>query len=160
MFRTLILASASAFALVSFSVVPASALTMKECSAKYQDAKKANTLKGQKWNDFRKAQCGDDDAADDEAAAAMPAEPAKPAASATAAAPAAKPAAMPAGKVKPAVFPKAVSQKYSSETAGKARLKTCVDQYNANKAANANGDLKWIEKGGGYWSQCNTKLKS
>jgi len=159
MFRTLILASASAFALVSFSVVPASALTMKECSVKYQDAKKANTLKGQKWNDFRKAQCGDDDAADDEAAAAMPAEPAKPAASATAAAPAAKPAAMPAGKVKPAVFPKAVSQKYSSETAGKARLKTCVDQYNANKAANANGDLKWIEKGGGYWSQCNTKLK-
>jgi len=160
MFRTLILASASAFALVSFSVVPASALTMKECSAKYQDAKKANTLKGQKWNDFRKAQCGDDDAADDEAAAAMPAEPAKPAASATAAAPAAKPAAMPAGKAKAAVFPKTVSQKYSSETAGKARLKTCVDQYNANKAANANGDLKWIEKGGGYWSQCNTKLKS
>ena len=159
MFRTLILASASAFALVSFSVVPASALTMKECSVKYQDAKKANTLKGQKWNDFRKAQCGDDDAADDEAAAAMPAEPAKPAASATAAAPAAKPAAMPAGKAKPAVFPKAVSQKCSSETAGKARLKTCVDQYNANKAANANGDLKWIEKGGGYWSQCNTKLK-
>lgn len=160
MFRTFILASASAFALASFSVAPASALTMKECSVKYQDAKKANTLKGQKWNDFRKAQCGDDDAADDEAAAAMPAEPAKPAASATAAAPAAKPAAMPAGKAKAAVFPKTVSQKYSSETAGKARLKTCVDQYNANKAANANGDLKWIEKGGGYWSQCNTKLKS
>ncbi|MBN9453900.1 MAG: hypothetical protein J0I42_18330 [Bosea sp.] len=166
MFRTLILASASAFALASFSVAPASALTMKECSVKYQDAKKANTLKGQKWNDFRKAQCGDEDANDDEAAAAMPAEPAKPAASAmpagsaTAAAPAAKPAAMPTGKAKAAVFPKAVSQKYSSETAGKARLKTCVDQYNANKAANANGDLKWIEKGGGYWSQCNTKLKS
>ncbi|UZF92091.1 hypothetical protein [Bosea sp. NBC_00550] len=160
MFRTFILASASAFALASFAVTPASALTMKECGVKYQDAKKANTLKGQKWNDFRKAQCGDDDAADDEAAAAMPAEPAKPAASAAAAAPAAKPAAMPAGKAKAAVFPKAVSQKYSSETAGKARLKTCVDQYNANKAANANGELKWIEKGGGYWSQCNTKLKS
>jgi len=162
MFRTLILASASAFALVSFSVAPASALSMKECSVKYQDAKKANTLKGQKWNDFRKAQCGDDDAADDEAAAAMPAEPAKPAASATPAGSvtAAAPAAKPAGKAKAAVFPKTVSQKYSSETAGKARLKTCVDQYNANKVANANGDLKWIEKGGGYWSQCNTKLKS
>ena len=160
MFRTFILASASALAFASFTVAPASALTMKECSVKYQDAKKANTLKGQKWNDFRKAQCGDDDAADDEAAAAMPAEPAKPAASAAAAAPAAKPAAMPAGKAKAAVFPKAVSQKYSSETAGKARLKTCVDQYNANKAANANGELKWIEKGGGYWSQCNAKLKS
>lgn len=151
MFRTFILASASALALASFAVSPAAALTMKECSAKYQDAKKANTLKGQKWNDFRKAQCGDDDASDTDAAAAVPAEPA--------AAPAAKPAA-PMGKAKAAVFPKAVSQKYSNESAGKARLKTCADQYNANKAANANGNLKWIEKGGGYWSQCNAKLKS
>lgn len=154
MFRTFILASASALALASFAASPASALTMKECSVKYQDAKKANTLKGQKWNDFRKAQCGDDDAADDEAAAAVPAEPAAPAT------PAAAPAAKPAGKAKAAVFPKAVSQKYSNESAGKARLKTCADQYNANKAANANGELKWIEKGGGYWSQCNAKLKS
>ncbi len=154
MFRTFILASASAFAFASFSVAPASALTMKECSAKYQDAKKANTLKGQKWNDFRKAQCGDDDANDADAAAAVP-ETAAPATT-TAAAPAAKPA----GRAKAAVFPKAVAQKYSNESAGKARLKTCADQYNANKAANANGELKWIEKGGGYWSQCNTKLKS
>ena len=152
MFRTLILASASAFALASFSVAPASALTMKECSAKYQEAKKANTLKGQKWNDFRKAQCGDDDANEADAAAAVQ-ETAAPAA------PAAAPAAKPAGKAKAAVFPKAVSQKYSNESAGKARLKTCADQYNANKAANANGELKWIEKGGGYWSQCNAKLK-
>ncbi|WP_353183285.1 hypothetical protein [Bosea sp. (in: a-proteobacteria)] len=150
MFRTFILASASALALASLAASPASALTMKECSVKYQDAKKANTLKGQKWNDFRKAQCGDDDAADDEAAAAVPAEPATPAAA---------PAAKPAGRAKAAVFPKAVSDKYSNESAGKARLKTCADQYNANKAANANGTLKWIEKGGGYWSQCNAKLK-
>ena len=64
------------------------------------------------------------------------------------------------GKAKAAVFPKAVASKYSNETAGKARLKTCADQYNANKTANANGELKWIEKGGGYWSQCNAKLKS
>ena len=155
MFRTFILASASALALASFAVSPAAALTMKECSAKYQDAKKANTLKGQKWNDFRKAQCGDDDPSDTDAAAAVPAEPA----AAPAAATAAKPAA-PMGKAKAAVFPKAVSQKYSNESAGKARLKTCADQYNANKAANANGNLKWIEKGGGYWSQCNAKLKS
>jgi hypothetical protein len=126
---------------------------MKECSAKYQEAKKANTLKGQKWNDFRKAQCGDDDANEADAAAAVQ-ETAAPAA------PAAAPAAKPAGKAKAAVFPKAVSQKYSNESAGKARLKTCADQYNANKAANANGELKWIEKGGGYWSQCNAKLKS
>ena len=49
--------------------------------------------------------------------------------------------------------------KYSKETAGKARMHTCVDQYNANKATNGNGGLKWIEKGGGYYSECNKKLK-
>jgi hypothetical protein len=52
-----------------------------------------------------------------------------------------------------------VDPKYSKETAGKGRMHTCVDQYNANKAANANGGMKWIEKGGGYYSECNKKLK-
>ena len=37
---------------------PARALTMQECSAKYKAARAAGTLGGQKWNDFRKAQCG------------------------------------------------------------------------------------------------------
>ncbi|HEV7334947.1 MULTISPECIES: hypothetical protein [Bosea] len=149
--RNLVFSTALACLAVGFMAAPASALTMKECSAKYQDAKKANTLKGQKWNDFRKAQCGDDDAADADAAAAVTETPA--------ATPASAPA-KPMGKAKAAVFPKAVASKYSNETAGKARLKTCADQYNANKTANANGELKWIEKGGGYWSQCNAKLKS
>jgi hypothetical protein len=144
-----VLASASLLALTMLPVTPAAALTMKECSVKYQEARKANTLKGQKWNDFRKAQCGDDDADDNEAAAAVT-EPATPAAT---------PASAP-GRAKAAVFPKAVAAKYSDLSAGKARLKTCADQYNANKTANANGALKWIEKGGGYWSQCNSKLKS
>ena len=31
---------------------------MKECSAKYKEAKAAGTLNGMKWNDFRKSQCG------------------------------------------------------------------------------------------------------
>ena len=150
MLRTAILAGAALAALTALPVTPAAALTMKECSAKYQEAKKANTLKGQKWNDFRKAQCADDDADENEAAAAV-SEPAAPAATP------AKPAST--AKAKPAVFPKAVATKYNDLTAGKARLKTCADQYNANKATNANGELKWIAKGGGYWSQCNAKLK-
>ena len=58
-----------------------------------------------------------------------------------------------------AVFPKAVDPKYSKETEGKARMHTCVDQYNANKTSNANGGLKWIQKGGGYYSECTKKLK-
>ena len=152
--KKLLLSTALACLVVGFAAAPASALTMKECSAKYQEAKKANTLKGQKWNDFRKANCADDDASENDAAAAVP----ETQAATPAAAPATTPA-KPAGKAKAAVFPKAVSPKYSNETAGKARLKTCADQYNANKAANANGELKWIEKGGGYWSQCNARLK-
>ena len=59
----------------------------------------------------------------------------------------------------PHLRPSAVDPKYAKETAGKARMHTCVDQYNANKAANANGGMKWIQKGGGYYSECNKKLK-
>src|SRR5882757_4879699 len=59
----------------------------------------------------------------------------------------------------PAVFPSAIDPKYSKESAGKGRMHTCVDQYNANKATNANGGLKWIQKGGGYYSECTKKLK-
>jgi hypothetical protein len=123
---------------------PAGALTMKECSAKYQAAKAAGTLGGQKWNDFRKTQCGAD-------AAATP----------TSTTPAATPAAAPAAPKAPgnAVFPTAVSPKYTNESPGKARMHTCLDQYNSNKATNANGGLKWIQRGGGYYSECNKQLK-
>ncbi|CAN5291555.1 hypothetical protein BH10PSE10_BH10PSE10_18020 [soil metagenome] len=138
---------------------PAQALTAQECSAKYQAAKTAGTLGDQKWNDFRKAQCS----ADATPAAATTAAPKETSKEAPKAAPKAaetpKPAATPAAAAGPAVFPTAVSPKYSSETAGKARMHTCVDQYNANKATNANGGLKWIQKGGGYYSECTKKLK-
>src|SRR6185369_12577662 len=55
---------------------PANALTAQECSAKYQAAKTAGTLGGQKWNDFRKAQCGADATAAPAAAAPAAAAPA------------------------------------------------------------------------------------
>ena len=38
-------------------------------------------------------------------------------------------------------------------------MMTCLDQYEANKAGNMNAGLKWIEKGGGYYSMCNKRLK-
>ena len=130
---------------------PAQALTAQECSAKYQAAKTAGTLAGQKWNDFRKAQCGAD------ATAATPA--AAPAAAPKKEAAPAKEAAAPAAPSGPAVYPNAVDPKYAKETAGKQRLHTCLDQYNANKTSNGNGGLKWIQKGGGYYSECSKKLK-
>ena len=152
---------AAALSALALAMVPgpAQALTAQECSAKYQAAKTAGTLGTQKWNDFRKAQCAAD-AAPAAATTTTPKEAPK-AAAAPKEAPkaAAAPAAAPAAAAGPAVFPTAVSPKYSSETAGKARMHTCVDQYNANKANNANGGLKWIQKGGGYYSECTKKLK-
>ena len=71
----------------------------------------------------------------------------------------AEPPAKPASKAGAAVFPAAIDHKYASETPGRARMHTCRDQYRANKAANANGALKWIQSGGGYYSQCSKKLK-
>jgi hypothetical protein len=38
-------------------------------------------------------------------------------------------------------------------------MHTCLDQYKANQATNANGGLKWIQKGGGYYSECNKQLR-
>lgn len=158
---------------------PAQAVTMQECSAKYSAAKTAGTLGDQSWNDFRKAQCGageaaakpaetklaqakseaksdtkseakseaKSDAKSDEKATKSKKKSAK---SET------KEDTKPSG---PAVFPTAISPKHSKEKEAKQRQLTCLDQYNANKATNSNGGLKWIQKGGGYYSECNKKLK-
>lgn len=144
--------------------MPAQALSMHECSVKYQAAKKAGSLNGMTWSQFRKAQCGSEASASPAAAPSPPPAAApSPAAQAPAAAPrrrsttrttTAAPAAT--GNV---VFPNAVSPKYSDESPGRARMHTCLDQYRANKTNNANGGLRWIEKGGGYWSECNRHLK-
>ncbi|MBC8717802.1 MULTISPECIES: antifreeze protein [Brucella/Ochrobactrum group] len=200
---TAIILGASAFAFSS----PANALTMKECSTKYQAAKDAGTLGDVKWNDFRKTQCGDDAAAAPVAApATKAAAPAKKAAASnddsakgltmkqcSAKYQAAKdagtdggakwndfrkaecgpgadavalstdgnsePAAPTTAAPKGVKFPSAVSAKFSSESPGKARMHTCLEQYHAAKDANALGGLKWVQKGGGYYSLCNARLK-
>src|SRR3954453_17455806 len=114
--RVKVVSTIAASGLAMFAAMPAQALTMQECSAKYKSAQTAGTLNGQKWNDFRKAECGSDAAATPAAAPTPPAAPkaveAKPAAAPkTAAAPAAAPAPM-----GDAVFPKAVDPKYSKES--------------------------------------------
>jgi hypothetical protein len=135
-----LLGSVAAFGLTAGT---ASALTMKECSAKYKIAQKDGSIKDMKWNDFRKAQCGADATAEPEVSAATDEEPEK----ATTTAP------------KGVKFPTAISSKYSAEKPGKARMHTCVDSYHANKDANTLNGLKWIQKGGGFYSLCNAKLK-
>jgi hypothetical protein len=145
---------------VAAPISGAHALTMKECSAKYKAAQDSGTLKGMKWNDFRKAECG---AGASALPSTAPAAGAAPPATTTAAPPAtttaARPAATAPARPSDAVFPSAVAPKYSTESAGKARMHTCLDQYNANKTGTGNGGLKWIQKGGGYYSECNKRLK-
>jgi hypothetical protein len=134
--RTVLLAATTLVAALAIQS-SAHALTMTECSAKYKDAKAAGTLNGASWNDFRKSQC-------DLAPAKRPTTAASPDATVVAA---------------NAVFPTTVDAKYSSEKPGRARRKTCLDQYKANKPTNANGGLKWLQRGVGYYSQCVKKLK-
>ncbi|MHB2211584.1 hypothetical protein [Methylobacterium sp. CM6257] len=151
LFAPLLIASIAAIA------TPAAALSTKECSAKYQAAKQAGTLNGQTWNDFRKAACG---AAPDAAATSVPnpvAPSAKTAAPPTSTTTASR--AAPAASPGSAAYPRAIDPKYAKESAGKARMHTCLDSYNAAKAAGTLGGMKWIEKGGGYYSACNKQLK-
>lgn len=161
--------SLAALLAAGLSVAPAHALTAKDCHAAFKTAKQNGSLNGQSYKAFKAASCGDTSNAAAPAAAsgATPTTTATPAAPATAAGPDSSPAGTKAPIAPKAsvassgnvVFPTAISPEFSKLSAGKARQKTCVAQYNANKANGGNGSLKWIQKGGGYWSQCNSRLK-
>jgi len=99
-----------------------SALSIPACSVRYLERKVEGKLKGVKWVDFRRDECGAKDTT--------------------------------------AVFPTEIAPKYSNEKdLDKARTLTCADQFKANKASDANGGLKWIEKDGGYYGECVIRLK-
>jgi hypothetical protein len=167
------LCAAAICAGIAFAAPASAQNRLKTCNDEWNAMKANNTVGDKKYADFRKECLAKTGAAPAETPAAAPAAPsaAPPAATPPAAKPAAPPkaaAAKPPAPAKPAapaaageaVFPSAVSPKYSTETAGKARMHTCLDQYNENKTANGNGGLTWIQKGGGYYSECNKKLKS
>jgi hypothetical protein len=137
------LCAAAVCATLAFSAAPAGAQSrLKTCNDEWNAMKAAGTVGDKKYADFRK------ECLARSAAAPSTQEQAAPGATAT---------AVPgAGE---AVFPTAVNPKYSKESAGRARMHTCLDQYNENKATNGNAGLKWIEKGGGYYSECNKRLK-
>ncbi len=144
-----------------FAVAPASAQNrLKVCNDEWNAMKANNTVGDKKYADFRK------ECLARTAAAPAPGDAAGPTAEAPATAPkapartrTAAPTTAPATGSGEPVFPTAVAPKYSSELAGRARMHTCRDQYHENKASNANGGLTWIEKGGGYYSECNKHLK-
>jgi hypothetical protein len=144
-------ATLAVVALLLASLSPASGLTMRECGVKYKAAQSAGTLQGKTWSEFRKAECGPTASATPTSTPATDAKAALPKGGGTGTT-----TGIGSGT---ATFPSAIPPKYSKEPAGKARMQTCLDQYNANKAADHNGGLKWIQKGGGYYSECNKRLK-
>jgi hypothetical protein len=125
----------------SLAATPLGALTIRECSAAYKSAQQSGTLGGMGFQEFRKARCGPG-ATPDSATRPGPAPGGS--------------AYIPGG----AVFPSGIAPQYGDETPGKARRQTCLDQYRLNKANNANGGLKWVQKGGGYYSECNKRLRA
>ncbi len=154
------LCAAAACAAVSFSAAPASAQNrLKTCNDEWNAMKANNTVGDKKYADFRReclARTAATPSAEEPAApGATPPPP-----SATRRSRTATPA-RPSGPVGAgeAVFPTAVSPKYANESAGRARMHTCLDQYKENKTSNGNGGLNWIQKGGGYYSECNKRLK-
>ncbi|PRD51115.1 hypothetical protein [Phyllobacterium myrsinacearum] len=143
-FKHLLPALAAAIVLLAGGV-PAQAVSMKECSAKYKAAQAAGSAKS--WNEFRKEECAKAPfaAVGDEAQGAG--TQAAPKGSET------------AGVTKSPVFPSAVSSKFAAEKPARARMHTCLEQYHINKDNNTLGGMRWIEKGGGYYKLCNARLK-
>lgn len=129
---------------------PASAMTLKECSALYQEAKTAGTLGGLNWTAFRAQRC----AGSAGGAQALAAEGAKPAAAPDKAVPLASTAAI------DALLPVAPDPKFAREKPSLQRLHTCSQAYRAAKKEGKLQGLRWIERGGGFYSLCTAKLKA
>jgi hypothetical protein len=161
---------AAMVAAATLAALPAGARTtsrLKACNEEWKAMKANNTVGDKKYADFRKeclARPANETTTAPGTTAAPPApgtaQTPPPASQPPAARLPASPRAAAPGAAE-AVFPTAVSPKYANESPGVARRRTCLDQYNANKAAggSGNGGLNWIMKGGGYYSECNKRLK-
>jgi hypothetical protein len=135
---------AATMAIGGTAAMPASAAenAMQVCGAKYQAAKKANTLPaGQTWNQYL-AQCRA--GLPKPAAATTPAKPTTPAATKPAAVVAPKPAAAKSG------------QPSAAQTAMYERERKCGAQWRADSAAKkVPAGQTWPQ----YWSACNKRMK-
>lgn len=129
-------------------------LTLKECSVKYRAAKADGSLGERKWNEFRRAECGwVGQTAWNTVEQGTGGKPTVPASRQT---PKLLATSAPAG----VTFPAVISAAYSAETPARQRMRTCLENYHANKAAGTLGGLRWIQQGGGYYSLCNARLKA
>ena len=154
--------AATLIAAAALATMPLAALSMRECSAAYKDAQRSGTLGGMSWQAFRKARCGAGTATQAPTGPKTGAQTGATTGSPSAAGP--QPGLAPGGSAYlpggRAVFPTAIAPRYSDETRARARRQTCLDQYRLNKPSNANGGLKWVQNGGGYYSECSRRLKA
>ena len=160
----------STAAFVFLSLLPwvsaARAMSLKECSTRYQAAKADGSLGLRTWKEFRAEICAS--ATGPANASATPLSSATPPATAAAASAPAKPAAAinatpraaAASEVAMTGLPSAIDPKYAAEKPSRGRLHTCSDAYRAAKKAGTLNGLRWIQPGGGFYSQCTRKLKA
>jgi len=119
---------------ITAASVPAQALSMKECSAKYKAAKTAGTLNGMKWKDFRKSECG----------GAAPAA-------------ATKPETKPETKAETKKETKPAPSGSPGREAMVKRERACGAEWKADKAAGKiAAGMKWPQ----YWSACDKRKKA
>ncbi|RWF45066.1 MAG: hypothetical protein EOS46_22625 [Mesorhizobium sp.] len=149
--HSLKLAVLAATAFVAWNVAPASALTMKECGENYRTAKEGGTLNGMHWAAFRKEKCATS-AAESVSADTVETTPQPKKETSAAVAPTVAPVGV--------TFPTTLAAEFKTEKPAKARMKTCLQGYHGNKEAGTLNGLRWIQKGGGYYSLCNARLKA
>jgi len=114
---------------------------MKECTEKFESAKKSGTLGSVKWSEFRTSQCSIlPDTSPDQKVQAQPA---------------AVTIQIPEGMT----FPEKIDSKFAAERPAQQRMKTCLESYRTNRDAKTLKGMRWVQKGGGYYSICNERLK-
>lgn len=120
-------------------------MTFKACGEKYRAAKADGSLGERKWTEFREAVCG-----------------IKPAQKAIRSASPVMPASEAAGAeiLRRVAFPATLSGEFSGQTPSQQRMRTCLKSYHANKDAGTLSGLRWVQKGGGYYSLCSARLKA
>jgi hypothetical protein len=138
--RHMTICAAMLLGISAFAANSAQALSSKECSAKYKAAKEAGTLNGMKWNEFRKAQCGADAAAEPAGAPPPPPPP-------------------PAAEKKMPPPPEAPAAKTGSpgRQAYLARLHACSADWKTLKASGKRPEgLHWPQ----FWHECDVRKKA
>lgn len=119
----------------------AAPLSFKVCGARYQEAKKAGELRGRTWIEFRRTDCGIRGGQ-----GAVTIGPRSEATSAEA--------------LRRVSFPSQLAGEFHDRKPAQQRMRTCLKSYHANKEAGTLAGLRWVQRGGGYYSLCTARLKA